>query len=135
MGDGVPFPITQRNGAQTLLIYQRGQKLMRPHFLCYSRTDQKSQESFLLHLLFMLPQLCSKIFELDNFVQQCIWLRQIRNYSSSKNIKVNLIFLKLWQVDHFLLWGFFKFIATKEPNSGNFTHISPRNNCLENIFA
>ena len=26
-------------------------------------------------------------------------------------------FLKLQQVDHFLLWGFFKSIATKEPNT------------------
>ena len=44
-------------------------------------------------------------------------------------------FLKLWQVYHFMLWGFFKFIATKEPNSGNFMHIFSRNNCSEKIFA
>ena len=49
------------------------------------------------------------------------------------NFKVK--FLKLWQVDHFLVWGFFKFITTKEPNSGNFTHIFSRNNCTEKIFA
>ena len=28
-----------------------------------------------------------------------------------------MYFFKLSQIDHFLLWGFFKFIATKEPNS------------------
>ena len=47
--------------------------------------------------------------------------------------KVN--FLKLWQVDHSLLWGFFKFIAIKEPNSGNFRKIFSPNNCSEKIYA
>ena len=48
----------------------------------------------------------------------------------------------LWHVDHFLVWGFFKFITTKEPKSGNYRHIFsrddhifPRNNRPEKIYA
>ena len=48
---------------------------------------------------------------------------------------IKVKFIQLWHVDNFLLWGFFKFIATKEPNSGNFTHIFSRSNCSEKIFA
>ena len=42
-------------------------------------------------------------------------------------------FSLLWHVGHFLVWGFFKFITTKEPNSGNYRHIFPRNNRPEEI--
>ena len=44
-------------------------------------------------------------------------------------------FNKLWHVDHFLAWGFFKFITTKEPNSGNYKHIFSRKDCSEKMYA
>ena len=44
-------------------------------------------------------------------------------------------FILLWHVDNFLLWGFFKFIARKEPNSRNFRQIFSPNNCSVKIYA
>ena len=51
------------------------------------------------------------------------------------NCRPKVKFLKLWQVDHFLLWGFFKFITRKEPNSSNFRQIFSPNNCSEKIYV
>ena len=52
------------------------------------------------------------------------FLRKQRSclYSNTwfRQIQAKVKFFKLWQVDHFLLWDFFKFIATKEPNSGKY---------------
>ena len=39
------------------------------------------------------------------------------------------------KVDQFLLWGFFKFITRKEPNSGNCRQIFSPNNYSEKIYA
>ena len=38
-------------------------------------------------------------------------------------------------VDNFLLWGFFKFIARKEPNSEKFRQIISPNNCTEKMYG
>ena len=40
-------------------------------------------------------------------------LHFIKGTSEIPDILAKVSFLKLWQDDHFLLWGFFKFIATK----------------------
>ena len=37
-------------------------------------------------------------------------------------------------VAHFLVWGFFKFFTTKEPNSENYRHILSRDDCSEKIY-
>ena len=36
---------------------------------------------------------------------------------------------------NFLVWGFFKFIMAKEPNSGNYRHIFSLDDCSEKIYA
>ena len=42
--------------------------------------------------------------------------QQKNNFNNERQNIVKV--LKLLQVDHFLFWGFFKFIATEEPNNG-----------------
>ena len=65
--------------------------------------------------------------------KHCFQFKAMNFLSFDRRIKVK--FLKLWQVDHFLLWGFFKFITRKEPNRGNFRQIFSPNNCSEKIYA
>ena len=37
--------------------------------------------------------------------------------------------------DHFLVWCYFKFITTKEPNIGNYSHIFSQKDCSVKIYA
>ena len=51
--------------------------------------------------------------------------QNVLNFKSLKMspIPTKVRFRWLWQVGHFFVWVFFKFIITKEPNNGNYRHI------------
>ena len=96
----------------------------------YSFFEQ--MEKFSPVIFYTLPY---KICQMYN----CIYVMCAKNSALSYQIdvphRIKVNFILLWQVDHFLLWGFFKFIATKEPNSGNFRQIFSPNNCFEKMYA
>ena len=89
------------------------------------------------HVVYGWPIIKWGFSMLQNRLETIFWCEKpYRKWPElTKNDITKVYFILLWHVDNFLLWGFFKFITRKEPNSGNFRHIFFRNNCSEKIFA
>ena len=71
------------------------------------------------------PRLGSKhtIYDAMSWVRTPTWPGDVGKYGLKCLIRIKVRFFLLWHVDHFLVWGLFRFITKKEPNSGNYRHI------------